>query len=57
MCPNVITNIRYARLHERAICAMRKKLDLSSDGGDSAARNAIEATVVTMVMGYGGICV
>jgi hypothetical protein len=57
MCPNVITNIRYARLHERAICAMRKKMELSSDGGDSAARNAIEATVVTMVMGYSGICV
>jgi hypothetical protein len=33
--PNIRANVRQARLNERAVCDIREKLKLSSEGGDS----------------------
>jgi hypothetical protein len=53
---NIIANIRHAWLYECAVCAMRKKLKLSSEDGDSGRKKSKEAMVAPMV-GSGGVCV
>jgi hypothetical protein len=45
---NIIAYVRHARLYERAVRAMRKKLKLSSDVGDPGNK--------TCKRGYGGAC-
>jgi hypothetical protein len=44
--PNIIADVRHASLYECAVRAMRKKLKLSSDGGDSGSKKCER--------GYGG---
>jgi hypothetical protein len=46
--PNTVANVRHAWLYECTVCAMQKKLKLSSDGGDSVARNTNEAVAAPM---------
>jgi hypothetical protein len=36
--PNIIANVCHAWLHEYAVRDMRKKLNLSYDGGDSGSK-------------------
>jgi hypothetical protein len=36
--PNIIADVRHARLYGSAVRAMRKKIKLSSDGGDSGSK-------------------
>jgi hypothetical protein len=45
---NITDNVRHACLDECAVRAMRKKLKLSSDGGDSGSKKCKR--------GYGGAC-
>jgi hypothetical protein len=44
---NIIANVRHAWLCECAVCAMRKKMKLISDGGDSGGKKC--------KWGYGGV--
>jgi hypothetical protein len=47
-----IINVRHARLDERAVRAMLRKLELSSDGGDSGGRKYKPGNGGV----YGGVC-
>jgi hypothetical protein len=40
--PNIIVNVRQARLDEYAVRAMRKELELCSEGGDSGKLNSTD---------------
>jgi hypothetical protein len=44
--PNIMTNVRHVLLYECAVPAMRKKMKLSSDGGDCGSKKC--------KLGYGG---
>jgi hypothetical protein len=46
--PDIIVNVRHARLYEGAVRAMRKKIKLNSDGGDTSSKKCKR--------GYGSAC-
>lgn len=53
---STITNVCHASLYECTICAMCKKLKLSSGGWQLAVRYANEAKLLLMVVS-GGVCI